>query len=109
MSTTPSTSTSHSNFASIFDAALGTYKRTTKKDLAEHPLFSRLQSCNSAEDVISVLQEQVPGSSHSQNSDDALTKWVAPTVNVMYTFSATVGQGVGLVNTTLLPHKEFLL
>jgi hypothetical protein len=34
---------------------------------------------------------------------------VAPTVNVMYAFSATIGQGVGLVNITLLPRKEFSL
>jgi hypothetical protein len=109
MSTSPSTSTSHSNFASIFNAALETYKRKTKKDLASHPLLPMLQSCNSAEAIITVLQEQVPVSSQSRNSDDGLTKWVAPTVNVMYAFSATIGQGVGLVNITLLPRKEFPL
>ncbi|KAF8492445.1 hypothetical protein F5888DRAFT_1909218 [Russula emetica] len=96
MSTSPSTSTLHSNFASIFDAALENYKRKTKKDLASHPLLPTIQSCNSAEAIITVLREQVPVSSQSRNSDDGLTKWVAPTVNAMYAFSATIGQGVGL-------------
>ena len=101
MSTVPSTSivpsmpTSHSNFPSIFNAALESYKRKTKKDLAKHPLLPSFQSCNSAEDIITVLREQVPVSSESQ--DHGLTKWVAPTVNVIYSFSATIGQGVGLV------------
>ena len=103
MSTAPSTSTSHSDFAPIFNAALESYKRKTKKDLAEHPLLPSLQSCNSAEDIIAVLREQGPVSSESQSTDNGLTKWVAPTVNVVYAFSATIGQGAGLVNITQLP------
>src|SRR5258708_11545431 len=49
MSAAPSTSTStsQSNFASIFNAALQSYKRKTKQDLPSHPLFMDLQSCNS--------------------------------------------------------------
>jgi hypothetical protein len=97
--TTPSTSTSQSNFASIFNAALESYKRKTKKDLASHPLLPNLQPCESPEAVLAVLREQVPGASNqSQNDDDGLTRWVAPTVNVLYSFSGTIGQGVGLVN-----------
>jgi hypothetical protein len=95
MSTAPSTSTVHSDFVSVFNAALETYKRKTKNDLSSHPLLPRLQSCNSAEAVITALREQVPLSSKSQNGDDRLTKWVSPTVNVLYAFSATVGQVLG--------------
>ena len=108
MSTAPSTSTSRSNFASIFNAALEAYKRKTKKDLASHPLLPRFQSCNSADAIIAVFREQVAVSGQSRDSDDGLTKWVAPTVNVVYAFSATIGQGVGLVNITLLSRGEYL-
>jgi hypothetical protein len=94
MSTAPSTSTSHSNFLPIFNAALESYERKTKKDLSSHPLLSSLQSCNSPEAVLAVLREQIPAFNQSQNRDDAFTKWVTPTVNVLYTFSATVVQGV---------------
>ncbi|KAF8477724.1 hypothetical protein DFH94DRAFT_90550 [Russula ochroleuca] len=96
MSTVPSTSTSHSNFTSIFNAALETYKQKTKNDLASHPLLPSLQSCDSPEAVLAVLREQIPAFTQSQNGDDRLTKWVAPTVNVLCAFSSTLGQGVGL-------------
>ncbi|KAI0267942.1 hypothetical protein BGY98DRAFT_1068907, partial [Russula aff. rugulosa BPL654] len=96
MSAVPSTSTSHSNFASIFNAALEKYKRKTKQDLAKHPLLPRLQSCDSSEAILAVLREQTPEFDQSQNSDGVLMTWVTPTVNVLYSFSATLGGVVGL-------------
>ena len=101
MSAVPSTSTSHSNLASIFNVAFEKYKRKTKQDLANHPLFPQLQSCRSPEAILTVLREQIPEFSQSQNSDDPLTKWVTPTVNVLYSFSAVLGGVVGLVNITI--------
>jgi hypothetical protein len=105
MSAGPSTS----NFVSIFNAALESYKCKTKKDLASHPLLPSLQSCDSSEAILTVLQEQIPALNQSQNADDGLTKWVTPTVNVLYAFSSTLGQGVGLVNIRMFPREEFLL
>ena len=109
MSTDPSTSTSYSNFASIFDAALETYKHKTKKDLTSHPLLPNLQFCESLEAVLAVLRDQIPAFTQSQSGDEGLTRWVAPTVNVVYSFSATLGQGVGMVNINVFPRDEFLL
>jgi hypothetical protein len=106
MSTEPSTSTSHSNFVSIFNAALEKYKHKTENDLASHPLLPALQSCDSPEAILIVLREQVPAFGRSQNADDRLTKWVTPTVHVLYSFSDTLGQGIGLVNIKLLPREE---
>ena len=104
MSAVPSTSTSHSNFASIFNVALEKYNRRTKQDLAKHPLLPTLQSCDSPEAILAVLREQTPESNRSQNGDDGLTRWVTPTVNVLYSFSATLGGVVGLVNITIFPY-----
>jgi hypothetical protein len=98
MSTGPSTSTSQSNFASIFNVASEKYKRKTKQDLTKHPLLPRLQSCDSPEAILTVLREQSPEFNRSQNGGDGLTNWVTPTVNVLYSFSATLGGVVGLVN-----------
>ena len=98
MSTAPSTSTSQSSFRPIFNASLESYKRKTKKDLNTHPLLPTLQSCRSPEDVLTVIQEQVSASSQPQSCDDELTIWVTPTVNVLHSFSGTIGHGVGLVN-----------
>jgi hypothetical protein len=100
-------STAHSNFVSIFNAALETYKRRTKNDLAAHPLLPSLQSCDSPEAILIVLQEQIPAFSHFKNGNN-VTKWVTPTVNVLYSFSATIGSGVGLVNITTFPGDELL-
>ena len=103
MSTASST---QSNFASIFNAALQSYKRKTKMDLTSHPLLPTLQSCDSPDAILTVLRDQVLQSNPSQNGNDRLTKWVAPTVNVLYAFSATVGQGVGLVCIGIFCHGE---
>ena len=99
MSTFPSpSSTSNPKFSSIFNAALESYRRKTKKDLASHDLFPILQSCNSSEAVLTALRNNVPAFSESQNGNDGLTKWVTPTVNILYSFSAKVGGLVGLVS-----------
>jgi hypothetical protein len=108
MSTEPATSTSHSRFVSIFNAALETYKQKTKTDLASHPLLPSIQSCESPEAILTVLREQIPASNQSQNGEDGLTTWVTPTVNVLYALSATVDQVVGLVNIMMFPREEFL-
>jgi hypothetical protein len=108
MSTEPSTSTSRSNFVAIFDAAVEAYKQKTKTDLASHPLLPSLQSCDSPEAVLAVLRDQISASSQSQNDDDGLTKWVAPTVNVLHAFSDTLGQGIGLVSIKKFLREEFL-
>jgi hypothetical protein len=109
MSADPSTSTSNSNFASIFNAALESYKRKTRKDLTSHPLLPSLQSCDSPEAILTALRDQIPAFNQSQNGDGRLTKWVSPTVNVLYAFSATDGQGVGLVRIGIFRHGEFPL
>jgi hypothetical protein len=93
---------------SIFNAALENYRHKTKHDLASHPLLPSLQSCDSPEAILSVLREQIPAFSQSQNGDDGLTKWVIPTVNVVYAFSDTLGQGVGLVTINLFLREKSL-
>ena len=84
-----------------FSTLLEKYKRKTKQDLAKHPLLPRLQSCDSPEAILTVLREQTPEFDQSQNSDDGLTKWVTPTVNVLYSFSATLGGVAGLVSVSI--------
>ena len=99
MSHATSSNASPANFDLIFDSALDAYKKRTKQDLTSHPLLPALQACNSPEAVLAVLREQVPSFSRSQNADDGLIKWLVPTVNVLFEFSAALGEGVGLVNT----------
>ncbi|KAH8997821.1 hypothetical protein EDB86DRAFT_3242994, partial [Lactarius hatsudake] len=97
MSQIPSTASSSSHFQTIFYASMKEYKRKTKKDLLEHPLMAQLQTCNSPTDILAVLRTQVQQFEQSTSGDDKLTKWLIPTVNVLYAFSGALGEGVGLV------------
>ena len=97
MSHTCPTSTSSNNFQLIFNHALKAYERRTTKDLLTHPLAAQLQTCDSHSRILIVLQQQVQELNQSQCSDERLTKWLDPTVKVLYTLSATLGEGVSLV------------
>jgi hypothetical protein len=97
MSQSQLTAASSSNFQLIFNNALKAYEKRTKKDLRAHPLAAELHTCNSPSAFLSVLQQQVPGLDQLQSSDVRWTKWLDPTANVLYTLSASLGEGVGLV------------
>ncbi|KAH9060227.1 hypothetical protein EDB87DRAFT_620626 [Lactarius vividus] len=97
MSQISSTAAAASRFQDIFNAALKSYQKQTKKDIIAHPLASQLQSCDSISAILTVLQDQVREFDQAQSGDERLTKWLIPTVNVLYTFSAAVSEGVGLV------------
>jgi hypothetical protein len=96
--TQPTASCSSSNFRSLFDAALKEYEKKTKEDLLVHPLVAQLQSCDSTTAILTILQDQVQQVDQHRRGDERLTKWLNPTVNVLYAFSATLGEGAGLVN-----------
>ena len=95
--THPITASSSSNFQLIINNALDTYKKRTRKDLRTHPLAVQLQSCDSPGAILAVLRPQVQGLDQSRNTDERWTKWLDPTVNVLYTFSNIIGASVGLV------------
>ena len=107
MSSTPSLSTSRANLDSIFNSALQVYKNKTGKDITSHPLATELQSCDSPDAILAVLQRQLPSLDRSTNNDERIAKCLAPIVNVIYAFSATLGGGVGLVIITILPLRRF--
>jgi hypothetical protein len=98
MSNTPSTSTSSSNFRTIFVAAIKEYEKKTKTDLHTHPLSTRLQSCNSSSDILAVLHDKVNEFDESRSHNERLSSWLNPTINVLCAFSGTVAQGAGLVS-----------
>ena len=91
------------NFQLIFNTALRTYEKRTKRDLITHPLASQLQACDSPASILAVLQGQVNDLDRARNNDERLTKWLSPTVNVLLTLSATIGGGVSVVRTKCSP------
>ena len=87
---------SSSNFQVIINSALEAYEKRTKKNLLDHPLASQIQACNTPGDILAVLHQQIQGLDQSQDADERWTKWLDPTIHVLFTFSQTVGT-VGLV------------
>lgn len=81
----------------MFNAALEAYEKATKNKLLSHPLAAQLQSCDSPAAILSVLKNLVQESDKRHSSDERLRNWLDPTVNVLYTFSAILGGGIGLV------------
>jgi hypothetical protein len=93
-----SASSSSSNFQSVLNAALEAYEKKTKCKLLTHPLAAQLQSCDSPSAIVSILQGLIHQFDRRLRSDERLTDWLNPTINVLYAFSSTLGQGVGLVS-----------
>ena len=87
-----------SNFNIIFTKALKEYTKKTKQDLTAHPLATQLQACDSSAAIVTILQDQIDQFRQSRSGDERLKKWLSPTINVLYAFSATLGAGLGQVN-----------
>ncbi len=87
-----------SNFAAIFDAASLEYKSLTKHDLATHPLAAAIESYNSPDSILNVFRKQASAFDKVRNGDNKLMEWLTPIVNILFTFSGTLGEGVGLVS-----------
>ena len=72
--------------------------------------MAQLQTCNSPADILAILRTQVQQFEKSTSGDDKLTRWLNPTVNVLFAFSSAIGTGVGLVSpiTTILPRSDLI-
>ena len=104
MSTNQEASSTTPNFQPILDKALKEYKRKTGKELTTHPLADEIKGCSSPEAILTVLQGKADELNQSpQSSDERLTKWLTPTVNVLNALSATLGQSVGAVSPNMVP------
>jgi hypothetical protein len=96
---------SSSNYQLNFDNAITAFKRKTGIDITADPLFCRLRSCDSPDTALALLREQIPGFDQSESSGHRLSNWLDPTVNVLYTFSSTIGGAVSLVSVGILKVK----
>jgi hypothetical protein len=106
MSSTHSTPSSPTSFHSIIVNALVAYEKRTKKSLLSHPLAEQLQTCSSPGAILLVLQQQVQENDQSQSNDEMLTKWLDPTVKVLYAFTEALGEGVSLVCPRRIFHYD---
>jgi len=88
---------STSNFTAIFDAATREYKTLTRQDLATHPFAATLQGLKSPDSALDVFREQAQAFDKFRHGNDKLMASLTPIVNILFTFSETLGEGVGLV------------
>jgi hypothetical protein len=98
--TSPTTASSSSlNFQSIFNAALEDYQKKTKNDLLKHRLTTQLEHCQSASAILDVLYKQPHVQQFIQSRTDggSSKQWLSATATVLCSFSAAIGQGVGMV------------
>ena len=92
----PTTPTSSSNYETIFNDALEKYKKRT--NIAAHSLAAQIESCNSPNAVLTVLQTQVQTFDPSPNANERWTRLLDPIITVLYAFSGFVSNVSGPVN-----------
>ncbi|KAH9035521.1 hypothetical protein EDB85DRAFT_2143687 [Lactarius pseudohatsudake] len=68
----------------IFDNALEEYKKETGTNLTTHPLANNLQTCDSPDAVLNVLQEHVRAYEESRNGDQRLIKLLDPMICICF-------------------------
>jgi hypothetical protein len=85
-------------FEALFESALQNYQKTTGVALAQHPLAIDLQSCKSADDITTLLQDQIQAFSKFRESD-RMMKAIRTTVSMLTPLSdaASLANTVGLV------------
>ena len=89
----PSTNT----FTAVFNAAEAEYQKITGKRLDTQPFAAKLDTCHSPENISNLLRTQAQAFSNFRQGDEKLMRWLGPTVNILFTFSDTFGEGIALV------------
>ena len=82
------------------------YRKKTGKELDTHPLAEEIKGCDSPEAILTVLRGKANELNGSQSSDERLTKWLTPTVNVLNSLSATLGEGFSIVSVSIWPDNR---
>ena len=87
MSSASNTTPTSFNFEAIFNAALTEYANRTGKDLRNHPLVTKIDSCDNPESILAIFQEQAQAFDKFRKGDTKLFKWLRPVVNVLHAIS----------------------
>ncbi|KAH9074709.1 hypothetical protein EDB83DRAFT_2653268 [Lactarius deliciosus] len=99
-STLGQTSTPSSDFKSILDAALShalsEYEKTTGNQLLSHPLATQMKRCDSVDAILAILRGQAEAFQQFRDGDHRLMMWISPVVDILYTFSDTLGGVAGM-------------
>jgi len=103
----PGPSRSTDNFAAIFQAAASEYESVTGNRLDAHPFATEFDNCDSPEAILNVFRTQAQTFDKFRKGDEKLLTWLDPIVHVLFTFSATLGEGIGLVSHPIYSVEPF--
>jgi hypothetical protein len=92
----PSSSTT---LRALFDAALQDYNDKTGNVLSDHPIAKQLETCESVDSIISILQEQARSFREFRENDGRLMKALNSSVDVLCapSISSALNEAVGQV------------
>ncbi|KAH9969849.1 hypothetical protein BC827DRAFT_1263022 [Russula dissimulans] len=84
------------HFTAIFSAASTEYQTVTGKRLDAHPFAIQFEDCDDPEAVSDILRTQALAFSNVPQGEEKLMTWLDPTVHILFSFSATLGEWVAL-------------
>ncbi len=84
-------------FKKILDDALREFKEKTGKDLLDDWLAKELQTCDTVDDIMDIIEQQSKAFNKFRGGDKRLTKWIRSSVRVLHTISGILGEDVGKV------------
>ena len=91
------TTISSSNFQ-LVTKALADYAEQTGIDLTENPFADKLQRCDSAEDISTLLQDRAKAFKEYRDGNRKLINCLNPVVQFLHIFSGTLGEALVLVS-----------
>lgn len=95
-----------SNLQSIHDA-LKEYAETTGIDLPSNHFAHRLETCDSVEAIVGLLEDQMKEFKEYREGNRKLINWVSPVVEVVGKLSDVIGEVVSLVSRLGSPFVPF--
>ena len=86
------------NFLATFDAALDQYWRVTGQRLETHVFAARPDNWLSPQTISDALRLGTQALNIFRQGDERLMAWLDPVVDILFTFSATLGERIVLVS-----------
>lgn len=71
----------------------------TRKRLDTHPFATQLNACQNPEAISNLFRAQEHTFSKILKGDERLMAWLDPTIHILFTFTDSLGEGIGLVST----------
>jgi hypothetical protein len=93
-----STAAVSSNFQPIFDTALSDYAKQTGINLATHPCAQSLQSCDSVDAILELLQYKANQFQAYRDGNRKLLDCLKPVVQVLHAVAGVLGAAATLVS-----------